>query len=117
MPQIALGLVGVILPLAYSRADVAWLQIVAGVLKTDDLGQCTRRQAVDDWPCTCCPAAARGAGTDLSWPSTRHRPFRDAETDHPAVALKRRRAVATRYDKLAVRYEATVLVAAINEWL
>lgn len=31
--------------------------------------------------------------------------------------LKRRRAVATRYDKLAVRDEATVLVAAINEWL
>jgi len=31
--------------------------------------------------------------------------------------LKRHRAVATRYDKLAVRYEATVLVAAINDWL
>jgi transposase len=31
--------------------------------------------------------------------------------------LKRNRAVATRYDKLAVRYEATVQVAAINEWL
>ncbi|WP_443033385.1 IS5 family transposase [Streptomyces sp. ACA25] len=31
--------------------------------------------------------------------------------------LKHHRAVATRYDKLAVRYEATVLVAAINEWL
>uniref|UniRef100_UPI0035B4B8EB hypothetical protein n=1 Tax=Streptomyces sp. MSC1_001 TaxID=2909263 RepID=UPI0035B4B8EB len=31
--------------------------------------------------------------------------------------LKRHRAVATRYDKLAVRYAATVLVAAINEWL
>ncbi|WP_406349618.1 IS5 family transposase [Streptomyces sp. NBC_00144] len=31
--------------------------------------------------------------------------------------LKRHRAVATRYDKLAVRYEATVLVAAMNEWL
>lgn len=31
--------------------------------------------------------------------------------------LKRHRAVATRYDKLAVLYEATVLVAAINEWL
>ncbi|GGL68589.1 DDE transposase [Streptomyces anthocyanicus] len=31
--------------------------------------------------------------------------------------LKRNRAVATRYDKLAGRYEANVLVAAINEWL
>ncbi|MFF9194911.1 hypothetical protein ACF09L_06875 [Streptomyces sp. NPDC014779] len=31
--------------------------------------------------------------------------------------LQRHRAVATRYDNLAVRYEATVLVAAINEWL
>ncbi|MFI0268184.1 IS5 family transposase [Streptomyces luteogriseus] len=31
--------------------------------------------------------------------------------------LKRNRAVATRYDKLAVRYEAIILVAAINEWL
>jgi transposase len=31
--------------------------------------------------------------------------------------LKRHRAVATRYEKLAVRFEATALVAAINEWL
>ncbi len=31
--------------------------------------------------------------------------------------LKRHPAVATRYDKFAVRYEATVLIAAINEWL
>ncbi|MFF3941044.1 transposase [Streptomyces phaeofaciens] len=31
--------------------------------------------------------------------------------------LERHRAVATRYDELAVRHEATVLVAAINEWL
>jgi transposase len=31
--------------------------------------------------------------------------------------LKRHPAVATRYDKLAVRYEATALVAAINECL
>ncbi|MFE6758106.1 hypothetical protein ACFVDQ_31665 [Streptomyces sp. NPDC057684] len=30
---------------------------------------------------------------------------------------KRHRAVATRYEKLAVRYEATVLIAAINDWL
>ena len=29
--------------------------------------------------------------------------------------LKRNRAVATRYDKLAVRYEATLHVAAIND--
>ncbi|MER6677667.1 hypothetical protein [Streptomyces sp. NPDC000983] len=31
--------------------------------------------------------------------------------------LKRPRAVATRYDKLAVRYEATVLIATISEGL
>ncbi len=31
--------------------------------------------------------------------------------------LKRNRAVATRYDKLAVRYEATIHIAAISEWL
>ncbi|MFF5205033.1 hypothetical protein [Streptosporangium sp. NPDC000396] len=31
--------------------------------------------------------------------------------------LERRRAVATRYGKLAVRHEAAILVAAINEWL
>jgi transposase len=31
--------------------------------------------------------------------------------------LKRHRAVATRYDKLAVRYQATVRIAAINDWL
>jgi transposase len=31
--------------------------------------------------------------------------------------LKRHRAVATRYDTLAMRYEATVHIAAINEWL
>jgi transposase len=31
--------------------------------------------------------------------------------------LKRHRAVATRYDKLAVRYRATATIATINEWL
>ncbi|MDV6287029.1 MULTISPECIES: IS5 family transposase [Rhodococcus] len=31
--------------------------------------------------------------------------------------LKQNRAVATRYDKLAVRYTATVRIAAINQWL
>jgi transposase len=32
-------------------------------------------------------------------------------------ALKHHRSFATRYDKLAVRYEATVHIAAIGEWL
>ncbi|WP_432705777.1 hypothetical protein [Amycolatopsis taiwanensis] len=31
--------------------------------------------------------------------------------------LKRNRAVATRYDKLPVRYESRIQIAAINEWL
>jgi transposase len=31
--------------------------------------------------------------------------------------LKRHRAMATRYDKLAVRYQATIHIVAINEWL
>lgn len=31
--------------------------------------------------------------------------------------LKRHRAVATRLDKLAVRYQTTIHIAAINEWL
>jgi transposase len=34
-----------------------------------------------------------------------------------AATARCNRAVATRYDKLAVRYEATVHIAAINEWL
>ncbi|MFG1753326.1 hypothetical protein [Streptosporangium sandarakinum] len=31
--------------------------------------------------------------------------------------LKGGRGMATRYDKLAVRYEAVVVIAAINQWL
>ncbi len=31
--------------------------------------------------------------------------------------LKRNRAVATRFDKLAVRFEATALIAVIGEWI
>ncbi|QIK04845.1 transposase [Streptomyces sp. ID38640] len=43
-------------------------------------------------------------------------PWRDVPERY-GPRLKRHRAVATRYDKRAVRYEAAVLVAAINEWL
>ncbi|WP_158229357.1 MULTISPECIES: transposase [unclassified Micromonospora] len=32
-------------------------------------------------------------------------------------SLKRYRRVVTRYDKLAVRYEVVMHIAAINEWL
>jgi transposase len=32
-------------------------------------------------------------------------------------SAQRNRAIATRFDKLAVRYEATIHIAAINEWL
>jgi transposase len=31
--------------------------------------------------------------------------------------LKRHRALASRYDKLAVRHQAAIHIAAINEWL
>jgi len=31
--------------------------------------------------------------------------------------LKQRRAMATRYEKLAVRYKATITIAAIDQWL
>ena len=33
------------------------------------------------------------------------------------VRLKNHRAMATRYDKLAVRYEATLTIAVIDQWL
>ncbi|WP_198958256.1 MULTISPECIES: hypothetical protein [Amycolatopsis] len=46
----------------------------------------------------------------------RTRPDPDQGGD-PSNRHKRNRAVATRYDELAVRYEATGQIAAINEWL
>lgn len=45
------------------------------------------------------------------------RPEAQGRAGRGRAVAQQNRAVATRYDKLAVNYGATVLVAAINEWL
>ena len=67
--------------------------------------------------------AAGLIGWDMSVGSTSVRARRGiratipVKADQAAHRLKQHRAVATRFDKLAIRYEATVQIAAINDWL
>jgi transposase len=57
----------------------------------------------------------RGIGTVT--PRLRNEPRRGVRFDRLINRLKQFRAVATRYDKLAVRFHATVNLAAIRLWL
>ncbi len=65
------------------------------------------------------PATARNAAPTAAVrrSSTRRTTRLGTRSSAESTASRDTRAVATRYDKLAVRHEATVLVAAINEWL
>ncbi|MFF9768062.1 transposase [Streptomyces sp. NPDC014636] len=53
-----------------------------------------------------------GNHTGIRWRVRTGTPWRDLPPEYGPWP-----AVATRFDKLAVRFEATVLVAAINEWV
>lgn len=64
------------------------------------------------------PATGYGAGPAVAdHPASIRSTTTSAMRWSAAYRLKRHRALATRFDKLAVRYQATVHIIAINEWL
>jgi hypothetical protein len=86
------------------------------------VGRLTSKVAIAACPSAFVPSRARATrASSFSFPPSRQCPgMRTSSRKTPAVcearSPRRHRAVVTRY-KLAVRYEATVLVAAINERL
>jgi hypothetical protein len=82
--------------------------------------------SVDRTPLQPCAGFSRAAQTGRSrvgrgWLGTPHHLITHADGVPSAVPLiggnRRHRGIASRFDKLAVRYEAAVTIPAINEWL